>query len=77
MNGKRQKTSDQQLLLAFAEEGRSESPLAPDEGTVPLAADLSTESPTRSDRLMESICDPLNLEMAIARVVANGGSAWR
>jgi RNA-directed DNA polymerase len=75
MNGKRQKTSDQQLLLAFAAEGRSESPTAADEGTVPLAADLSIESPTRSDRLMESICDPMNLESAIARVVANGGSA--
>jgi len=27
-----------------------------------------------SDRLMERICDPLNLEIAMARVIANGGS---
>jgi hypothetical protein len=38
MNGKRQKTSDQQLLLAFARESRSESPMACEEGTVPVAA---------------------------------------
>ena len=74
MNGKRQKTSDQQLLLAFAREGRSESPMACEEGTVPVAADLCTESPTSHDRLMERICDPLNLECAMARVIANGGA---
>ena len=76
MNGKRQKTSDrqQQLLLAFATEGRDEVPDGPAEGTVPIAADSSTESPTSSDRLMERICDPLNFEIAMARVIANGGS---
>ena len=75
MNGKRQKTSDQQLLLAFAREERSESPMACEEGTVPVAANLSTESPTSNDRLMERICDPLNLEGAMARVIANGGAS--
>ena len=76
MNGKRQKTSrqQQQLLLAFAVEGRDEVPDGPDEGIVPITADSSIESPTSSTRLMESICDPLNLEMAIARVVANDGA---
>ena len=74
MNGKRQKTSDQQLLLAFAREKRSESPMAREEGTVPVAADSCTESPTSNDRLMERICDPLNLEGAMARVIANGGA---
>ena len=76
MSGKRQKTSDQQhqLLLAFATEGRDEVPDGLAEETVPFAADSSTESPTSSDRLMESICDPLNIEMAMARVIANGGS---
>ena len=76
MNGKRQKTSDQQqqLLLAFAMEGRDEAPDSLAEGTAPILADSSTESPTSSDRLMESICDPLNLEVAMARVIANGGS---
>lgn len=74
MNGKRQKTSDQQLLLAFAQEERSESPRACEEGTVPVATDSCPESPTSSDRLMERICDPLNLECAMARVIANGGA---
>src|SRR6056297_3241578 len=79
MNGKRQKTStqQQQLLLAFAEESRRESPMAFEEGTVLVAADLSTESPTSKDRLMERICDPLNLECAMARVIANGGAPGR
>jgi len=76
MNGKRQKTEtrQQQLLLSFAVEGRDEVPDGPVEGTVPVAADLSTESPTSNDRLMERICDPLNLECAMARVIANGGA---
>lgn len=76
MNGKRQKTQSQQqqLLLAFAREQRSESPTACEEGTVPLAADSLTERPTSSDRLMESICDPENLERAMAKVIANGGA---
>jgi RNA-directed DNA polymerase len=75
MSGKRQKTqTQQQMLLAFAEERRSESPPASEEGTVPIVANSNTESPTSSDRLMESICDPLNLETAMARVIANGGA---
>ncbi len=44
------------------------------EGTVLPVADSITESPTSRDRLMESICDPLNLEMAMARVISNGGA---
>jgi RNA-directed DNA polymerase len=76
MNGKRQKTRDQQqqLLLAFATEGRDEVPDGPAEGTVPTLADSSIESPTSSDRLMDRICDPLNFEIAMARVIANDGS---
>jgi len=76
MNGKRQKTSirQQQLLLAFAMEGGDEVPQGLDEGTVPVTADSRTESPTSNDRLMEAICDPLNLEIAMARVIANGGA---
>ena len=45
-----------------------------DEGTVLSAADSTTESPTSSDRLMESICDPENLATAMAKVIANGGA---
>lgn len=74
MNDQRRKTSDQQLLLAFAAESRDEVPDGSVEGTVSFAADLSTESPTSRDRLMERICDPLNLECAMAKVIANGGA---
>jgi RNA-directed DNA polymerase len=75
MDSTRQKTqTQQQMLLAFAQEGRSESPMACEEGTVLPAADSATESPTSSDRLMESICDPENLNTAMAKVIANGGA---
>jgi RNA-directed DNA polymerase len=73
MDSKRQKTRDRQLPLAFVEESRDESPDGPQKGTVLSTADSNSERPTSSDRLMESICDPIILEMAIARVVANGG----
>jgi RNA-directed DNA polymerase len=76
MSSKRQKIqSQQQLLLAFVQEGRSESPMACEEGTVLRVADPCTESPTSSDRLMESICDPENLDIAMAKVIANGGAS--
>jgi len=75
MDSKQQKIqSQQQMLLAFAQEDRSESPRACEEGTVLPAADSMTESPTSSDRLMESICDPENLHTAMAKVIANGGA---
>lgn len=76
MNDKRQKTglSQQQLRLAFSDEPRSESPMASGEGIALNVADSSTQSPTSRDRLMERICDPLNLECAVARVIANGGA---
>jgi RNA-directed DNA polymerase len=75
MSSKRQKTqTQQQTLLAFAREGRSEFPMARAEGTVLLAADSKTESPTSSDGLMESICESENLLTAMAKVIANGGS---
>ena len=48
--------------------------MARDEGTVLPTADSRTESPTSSDRLMESICDPTNLNTAMAKVIANGGA---
>ena len=76
MSSQRQKTQSQQeqLLLAFARESRSESPMAQAEGTVLRAADSPAESPTVCDRLMESICDDANLNAAMAKVVANGGA---
>jgi RNA-directed DNA polymerase len=71
MSGKRPKI---QLTLAFTQESRSESPMACASGTVPLAVDSSAESPTKSDRLMERICEPANLSQAMAKVIANGGA---
>lgn len=44
------------------------------EGIVPPTADSKSESPTSRDRLMESICDPANLDLAMAKVIANDGS---
>lgn len=72
MESKRQK--NEQQLFAFATEGRDEFPDGLVEGNVPPAANSNTESPTSSDRLMESIVDPLNLERAMARVIANDGA---
>jgi RNA-directed DNA polymerase len=76
MSSKRRKNQSrqQQLLLAFARESRSESPTARGEGSVLPVANSQTESPTSSDRLMESICDPENLDIAMAKVIANGGA---
>ena len=48
--------------------------MARTEGTVLSAADSPTESPTSSDRLMDSICESENLERAMTKVIANGGS---
>jgi len=48
--------------------------MACEEGIALSAADSTTESPTSSDRLMESICDPENLNTAMAKVIANGGA---
>lgn len=74
MSGTRRKTGKQLQLWTLSGEGRDESPDGLGEGTVPLEANSQTESPTSSDRLMESICDPDNLNQAIAKVIANGGS---
>jgi RNA-directed DNA polymerase len=48
--------------------------MASEEGPVLPAADSKTESPTSSDRLMESICDPANLAKGMTKVIANGGA---
>jgi hypothetical protein len=76
MSSKRRKNQyqEKQLLLAFAREGRSEPPMTRAEGTVLPVSASPTESPTSSDRLMESICDPANLAKAMAKVIANGGA---
>jgi RNA-directed DNA polymerase len=72
MSDKRQKN---QLKLAFMGEGRSETPRSVREGTEALMAERRTESPAKTDRLMEEILDPENLRKALKRVKANKGSA--
>ena len=62
MGSKRQKN---QLLLAFAEEGRGESPMAAAEGTELSVAKRDAQSPTQTDSLMEEVCKRDNLWKAL------------
>ena len=73
MNDKRQKTQ-LQMALAFTEEGRSEAPRAPWEGTESFTAKCETESPARAEQLMEEVCGRENCLRALRRVKANKGS---
>jgi hypothetical protein len=68
MSDKRQKN---QLVLAFTEEGRSEAPKAPQEGTESLTAKCETERPARHEQLMEGVCERQNCWQAYKRVKAN------
>src|SRR6266849_4634772 len=74
MNDKRQK-NQLQRVLAFTEEGRSEAPRAPGEGTESYTANCATESPAREEQLMEEVCGRENCRQALRRVKANKGSA--
>jgi RNA-directed DNA polymerase len=71
MGGKRQ---NNQLLLAFMQEGRGEAPTAGMEGTEPPAAERETESPAEDERMMEAICNRENLWKALRQVRSNKGS---
>src|SRR6266581_3089069 len=73
MNDKRQK-NQLQMVLAFTEEGRSEAPRAPWEGTESFTANCETESPAREEPLMEEVCGRENCQRALRRVKANKGS---
>ena len=73
MNDKRQKNR-LQMALAFTEEGRSEAPRAPREGTESFAAKCETESPAGEEQLMEEVCGRENCQQALRRVKANKGS---
>jgi RNA-directed DNA polymerase len=74
MSGMRQKTQCKQLLLAFAAEDRGETPESDCQGTEPLAAKRTPESPAAEERLMEEVCERENLEIAWKRVRGNKGS---
>jgi RNA-directed DNA polymerase len=73
MNDKRQK-NQLQMALAFTEEGRSEAPRAPREGTESFAAKCETESPAGEEQRMEEVCGRENCQQALRRVKANKGS---
>ena len=72
MSGKRQKT---QLRLSFSEEGRSEAPMAPCEGSETLTAKRISESPANQEQLMEAVCERENCLQAYKRAKSNKGSA--
>jgi RNA-directed DNA polymerase len=74
MSGKRQKNQYTQLRLAFASDRRGESPAVDGQGTEPLMAKRTTESPAVEEPLMEEVCDRKNLEIAWKRVRGNKGS---
>jgi RNA-directed DNA polymerase len=70
MNDKRQ---NNQLELAFQEEGRSEAPRASERGTETFVAKRRAESPAE-EQLMEEVCERENCKQALARVKSNKGS---
>jgi hypothetical protein len=72
MSDKRQKN---QLLLAFAEENRGETPKGLGGGTETFTAKRGTESPAIGEQLMEEVCGRENCKQALARIKANKGSA--
>jgi RNA-directed DNA polymerase len=63
-----------QLRLAFSEEGRSEAPTAPGEGSETLTAKRMIESPANHEQLMEEVCERANCLQALKRVKSNKGS---
>ena len=69
------KRQNNQLRLAFGEEGRSEAPTAPGEGSETLTAKRMIESPaSNSEQLMEEVCERENCLRALKRVKSNKGS---
>src|SRR5438874_10454309 len=72
MDDRRQKN---QLVLAFMEVSRSESPRASVEGTESSAGKRGIESPANAEQLMEEVCGRENCKQALKRVKANQGSA--
>jgi RNA-directed DNA polymerase len=73
MGGKRQK-NQLQMVLAFAVEGRSETPKTRREGTESSAAKRECESPAIPEQVMEEVCERENCLRALKRVKSNKGS---
>ena len=72
MNDKRQ---NNQLVLAFLDESRSEAPRVSVEGTESFTAKRGMESPAIGEQWMEEVCERENCKQALKRVKANKGSA--
>ena len=64
-----------QMKLDFRTEVKGEAPKPGPEATESLRAASEPESPARTDRLMEVVCERENLKEAVRRVKANKGSA--
>ena len=71
MNDKR---PNNQLVLAFWDESRSEAPRVSREGTESFTAKRGTESPAIGEQWMEEVCERENCKQAWKRVKANKGS---
>ena len=71
MSEERQKS---QMRLAFMEGSKSEARAASREGTEAPIATRQDESLTRSEQLMEEICERENLKRALKRVKTNKGA---
>jgi len=69
------KRPNNQLVLAFTEESRSEAPRDFVAGTESFAAKRDAESPASSEQLIEEVCGRKNCQQALARVKSNKGSA--
>jgi RNA-directed DNA polymerase len=69
------KRQNNQLRLAFSEEGRSEAPKAPGGGSETPTAKRRIESPAQNhEQLMEEVCGRENCMQAYKRVKSNKGS---
>ena len=64
-----------QMKLDFRTEAKGEAPKPGPEATESLRAASEPESPARTDRLMEVVCERENLKEAVRRVKSNKGSA--
>ena len=71
MSDKRQKNP---LVLALADESRSEAPRVSGGGTESLAAKCRSESSAIGEPWMEEVCEQENCKRALKRVKANKGS---
>ncbi len=64
-----------QMKLGFDARPTGEARKASREATESSGTRNESESPAHTDRLMEEVCDPVNLKDALQRVKANKGSA--